>query len=238
MVFLHGSWTLILSTNSDKLISQITPIPTLASSLSNPDDPLDDELVDWEDNDLQDPFNDNYIDEELDTESDKKLLEALQASLHNKIAEAIFDTFDDAELEALAKENERKLEALLRCFQSQPSTAKPSLEPNNTQIYLNNHPKRPSTLQNKEAGFLLHPSRFAKKKTPENQREGTIPFNPSIICSQSDAKILNYSKACGVNFVGSPNHNLECLEVIHKLETSRASCVELNADTPLRSANQ
>lgn len=55
-VFFHGNWTLILSINLDKFVSQITHIPIPALSLSNYDDPLNVELIDWEDNDLQHPL--------------------------------------------------------------------------------------------------------------------------------------------------------------------------------------
>lgn len=65
----------------------------------------------------------------------------------------------------------------------------------------------------------------------EDPREATIPFNPFVCRSWSDVQLLNYSKSCGGNFPVSPNHKLRCLEMIHKIETSKASRVASNAET-------
>lgn len=62
-------------------------------------------------------------------------------------------------------------------------------------------------------------------------QEGTPSTYASVLNSWTDAQILNYSKACGIDFLGSPTHKLKCLATIRGLESSRAK-----AETSMRSA--
>ena len=73
MVVLHGGWTLIPCVIIDKFIPQ----EQIPSSIS-PEDPIDEELVDWGDNDDQDYLIEDVADEENFLEDDNIHIEALE----------------------------------------------------------------------------------------------------------------------------------------------------------------
>lgn len=94
-------------------------------------------------------------------------------------------------------------------------------------------PKKPSTRWNEESGFIAPPPKSSKKKgmASNASQEGTPSTYASVLNSWTDAQILNYSKACGIDFLGSPTHKLKCLATICGLESSRAK-----AETSMRFA--
>lgn len=43
----------------------------------------------------------------------------------------------------------------------------------------------------------------------------------TVFTTRSDAQFFNYSKACGVKFLGSPNHKNKILDLIYNIESYR-----------------
>ncbi|XP_039120359.1 uncharacterized protein LOC120256756 [Dioscorea cayenensis subsp. rotundata] len=172
-VVIHGGWTLIPKVNSDKFVTPDQPPITPTVS-----DPLDEELVDWDDD-----------------EDDQEFLADDFADV-NDISEECDDFADPAIIASVVQHSE---------------------------VRRSDRNKKPSTRWNEEAGFIQHPPRSSKKKIPEDPREGTIPQVHSSLNSWSDAQFQNYSIACGVKFLGSPQHKSKCFTIMKNLELERSS---------------
>lgn len=201
-VVIHGGWTLIPKVNSDKFV-----IPEQPPTAPLAHDPLDEELVDWEDDEEQEFLIDDFADGE-------------------DIPEECDDFADPAILESIVQQSEVGSAVLDISFNSQcphGPTITDSHTSSDTQVRCSDMAKKPSTRWNEEAGFIPHPPKSSKKKIPEDPREGTFPQLHSSLNSWFDAQLHNYSNACGVKFLGSPQHKSKCFAIVKYLETVRSS---------------
>ena len=148
-VVLHGGWTLIPCANTDKFIPQ-----ELIPSNTSPEDPIDEELVDWGDDDDQDYLIEDVADEENFLEDDNMHIEALEDlhpvdSVLSQPNNLINDSIgDEMELNGAGNTENRHNSPHLG---AQPACL-PLLVPASSQIRRSDRTKK--TRWNEEAGFL------------------------------------------------------------------------------------
>lgn len=83
--------------------------------------------------------------------------------------------------------------------------------------------KKPSSRWNEDAGFVLEPPRSIKKKcTHDELREG-ISSNPLLLNDWTDAQLLSYCSACGIEFSESSSHKTDCLNHIRLSEKIKSA---------------
>lgn len=76
----------------------------------------------------------------------------------------------------------------------------------------------PSSKWNEKAGFVAEPPCSAKKKLAREGFEEGMPSNPLLISDWSNGKITSCCKACGIFFLDSASHLIDCISHICSLE--------------------
>lgn len=83
--------------------------------------------------------------------------------------------------------------------------------------------KKPSSRWNEDAGFVPEPPRSVKKKcTRDELREGTAS-KPLCLNDWTDAQLLSYCSSCGIDFIDSSSHKIDCIRHIRLLEKNKST---------------
>ncbi|KAH7666770.1 Zinc finger CCHC-type protein [Dioscorea alata] len=227
-IFIHGGWTLVPSINSDKFFSQDPTPPSTPLEV-----PSDEELVDWGE-DEEFPTDEITEDDHFLSEENLPHLQADQPS-DDLLVDLIPDTAPSlisgksflAEPTAVVIPTDPP-----PASHSSVSSLQPPIQKN---VRRSDRTKKPSGRWNEEAGFIPHPPRSSKKKIPEDPRDGNSTLLNTVFSSWSDAQFFKYSNACGVKFLGSPNHKNKCLDNIRLLESARSEIPSSSSGSPSRS---
>lgn len=88
--------------------------------------------------------------------------------------------------------------------------------------------KKPSSRFNAEAGFIPEPPRSTKKKSLQKVASKGTPSTPLLISDWTNAQLVKYCNACGIDFTDSASVSLNSLRL---LELARANSESGQAET-------